>query len=154
MIIIFSWGNLITFYPLSSKILAKVTTFGLSHTFRCTGITYGAVYANIKCDCQTYEWEPALTVALCVVTPRVSLCVPLPVELPSRSLHVWEQLQGGWAGGRVCPSREPGRVPWRQAANLQSALWSHSGRKCALETILTRVLTSMNQYGYFEHQAF
>lgn len=36
--------------------------------------------------------------------PRVSLRVPLPVELPSWSLHVREQLQRGWAGRCVCPA--------------------------------------------------
>lgn len=71
---------------------------------------------------------------LSLVITRVSLCVPLPVELPSRPLHVWKQLQRGWAWRGVCFAWEPRRLPWWQTANFQSPLWSNTGCKCVLTT--------------------
>lgn len=63
---------------------------------------------------QAYRGELALTVDtyLSLVTTRVSLCVPLPMELPSWSLHVWKQLQRGWAWRCVCFAWEPRCLPW------------------------------------------
>lgn len=63
---------------------------------------------------------------------RVSVRVPLPVELPAWPLHVRQQLQGGRGGGGLHPARQQRGLPRWQAAHLQGPLRSDPGCKCCL----------------------
>lgn len=49
---------------------------------------------------------------------------PLPVELPSRPLYLWQQLQRSRAWRRLHSSWEPGSFPWWQTASFSSGLRS------------------------------
>lgn len=107
------------------RLLTNMAKPGLRVTTHSRALKSCVVCSLWKCWFHHWHW-----LCLSLVTSRVSLCVPLPVELPSWSLHVWKQLQRGGAGRCVCPARKSRCLPWREAANFQSTLWGDPRRKC------------------------